>query len=355
VTVDRTTRRPNFVRKLPPHLIAARTNHHAFLDHLDDVLVVAAVEEEDLRVLRRLEDARARRAHWRRVRLILTLLRRAQQPEPHVARSPFRERDARHLRRLLGVGQRVAVFDLHAKQQLPVLVERPRVGLAQIVVLRESPDLRRESLTAAAAQSLIEAGDFRRKRIARRLDEQPCGFWYARVTQQDAVHARGKDLMNDPVVGAHAGLIEAEHRQRDDDRRGAVARRRRATIDEAAHERAQRSHVEGGMLHVVGDVVRRRLCELLAFLVAAGVGLRVVDRLPFLEHLDRAIDPCGLGRSATLRADNHRESEEEENAAQLCCHRRLPTRRLKPPLYEFVYASGYFAGSGFFVHSGGSM
>ncbi len=68
------------------------------------------------------------------------------------------------------------------------------------------------------------------------------------------------------------------------------------------------------MLHVIGDVVGRRLRELLAFLVAAAAGLRVVDRLPLLEHLDRAIDPRQLRRSTALRInEGHRSDDQQRN------------------------------------------
>ncbi len=87
---------------------------------------------------------------------------------------------------------------------------------------------------------MIEARDLRRKRIPRRLDEETRRFGYACVAQQDAVHTGSEHLVDHPVVGAHAGLIEAEHRQRDDDGWSTVAGWRGTAIDQAAHERAQR-------------------------------------------------------------------------------------------------------------------
>src|ERR1051326_5577629 len=72
------------------------TDHHAFLDHVDDVVLVHRVEEEDLVCFARGEDLRARGEHAGVGFGDVAGTAHAER-QLHVARSPFGEADAGHL------------------------------------------------------------------------------------------------------------------------------------------------------------------------------------------------------------------------------------------------------------------
>ena len=90
---------------------------------------------------------------------------------------------------------------------------------------------------------------------------------------------RSRAPADHPVVAPHHLLVDAAQRQHGDDGGRAVAALGRPAVDEPLHEAAQGVHVEGAVLHVVGDVVGPGLRQAHALLVAAPVHLRVVDRL----------------------------------------------------------------------------
>ena len=72
----------------------------------------------------------------------------------HVARSPLCETYTRHGSRLFGSRQAVAVLNLQSEQQLAIRVERPRVGLRNVLSWIHIPNGSWHALAAAAAQSL---------------------------------------------------------------------------------------------------------------------------------------------------------------------------------------------------------
>src|SRR3712207_8843975 len=47
-------------------------------------------------------------------------------------------------------------FDLHAEHDLAVLVQRPQVGLLHVLVRRQPPDLRSESLAAVPPDACVQ-------------------------------------------------------------------------------------------------------------------------------------------------------------------------------------------------------
>jgi hypothetical protein len=87
--------------------------------------------------------------------------------------------------------------------------------------------------------------------VARRRHERAHGVGVARVAQHQPMHARAQDLFDDPVVVLDRHAVEAEHRQRDDDRRRAMAAPGRPAVDEPLHELAQAHRIEGAVLHLV--------------------------------------------------------------------------------------------------------
>ena len=86
-------------------------------------------------------------------------------------------------------------------------------------------------------------------------------------------------------------------------------------LREAAHVVRQPFDVEGRVLHVVADVVgpRPRVFDtLLEAAVGPFVRAGVVDGLPVLEQLDRAVDPLWLRRLRREYGNRERDSATHE-------------------------------------------
>jgi hypothetical protein len=92
------------------------------------------------------------------------------------------------------------------------------------------------------------------------------------MAKQNSMDASGECLVNNPMVGFHPCLIEAQHRKRRDDGRCPVARLGWTGIGQTAHEVAERDKVEHPVLHFVIDVVTGGCGIFLPLLVAASVG-----------------------------------------------------------------------------------
>ena len=136
------------------------------------------------------------------------------------------------------------------------------------------------------------------RRKAHGFDERAHGARGVRMAQQDPVDAGRQHLLKHPCVSPDRRFIGAVHRHVDDDRRRQVSAFGRAALHQAAHVVAQPPHVEGGVLHVVTDVVSVRLGvlhPLLEVALGAFVGPCVVDRLPLLEKFDRPVDVLRFG------------------------------------------------------------
>src|SRR5206468_8311043 len=69
-----------------------------------------------------------------------------------VARAKLGEAEAGHGQDLVGTGDAFRALQLDAEQQLAVRVEWPRIGLGQVLVLRDAPDRHRRRLGAAPAR-----------------------------------------------------------------------------------------------------------------------------------------------------------------------------------------------------------
>src|SRR5262245_18945766 len=132
----------------------ARAAAHALGDPLDDVVGENRVQEVDTVRLAGGQHPTARVGHRRRERLVVVV--GEAERHAHVARAPLGEREPRHLQRRLDVGERPLVLDLQPEEQLAARVERPRVGHVQVLARRNSPDLGRVRLAAAAAPAVVE-------------------------------------------------------------------------------------------------------------------------------------------------------------------------------------------------------
>ena len=203
------------------------------------------------------------------------------------------------LQNLIRVGQRILILQLDAEQKFAIRIERPRVGLIQIFVGRNAPDLSRGGHAVDAAPSfvnpLIHALLVDRK--SHGFDEGPDRGRRVRMAQQYAVHAGREHLGEHPRIGADRRLVDSRHRHIDDHGRRAMTALRRTALRQAAHVFRQSLYVERGMLHVVADVVGEGLRVTLAlFKRAGGPGMRpgVINRLALREKFDRPIDSFRL-------------------------------------------------------------
>ena len=128
---------------------------------------------------------------------------------------------------------------------------------------------------------------------------------------QHPVNAGPKHLLDHPVIRPHHLLINATNRQHRNDGRSPVATLGWPTVNQPLHEPAKLVHIEGAVLHVVGNVVSPSLSQLLAFLVAAFIDLRVVRWLSCLKKFNDFIHALGTVRVTRLlrreRRDNHKQ------------------------------------------------
>ena len=192
----------------------------------------------------------------------------------------------------LGIGEGAAVLNLDAEDQFALRVERPDVGLAQIVLGRNAPDIGGVVLTAGAAAAHIkpfaDAGRVEWK--AHPLDEL---FDRARrfdMAEQDAVNAGRQDLFDHPCVVAYDILVDAVKGQRDQHRRRAVPGSSWPAGDQAAHEGVQPGDVEGLMLDADDQPVGVGLGRLDAALKSQNAAAVPVDRLSGFQKFDYLID-----------------------------------------------------------------
>src|SRR5205823_15131490 len=125
--------------------------------------------------------------------------------------------------------------------------------------------------------------------------DRRCRF---RLTQQHAMHAAAEDLAELPGIEADICGVGAVDRRLDDDRRRAVTRARRATLDEAAHIFSEARHVERPVLHSDIDVIgpdMRVFAPLRIGQHVAAMAAGVIDRLVLLQKFDGAVDAVGHG------------------------------------------------------------
>ena len=208
--------------------------------------------------------------------------------------TPLGERDPRDPCRALHVGERARVLDLDPEQQLAVRVERPGIRSGEVLVDRDPPDLRRTDLAAVSAAPGTEIGaGARGEGVARRLHERAYRFRRFGMAQKQAVDAGGEHLLDHPSIRADRLLVRPVHRERHDHCGCPVPAPRGTAVGEPMHELHQPAHVEGAVLHVVGDVVRPRLRQRAPSVVLAGadaVDELEVHRLTLLQQLDRFVD-----------------------------------------------------------------
>ena len=167
----------------------------------------------------------------------------------HVRRSPLRERDPRHARRLLGPFEGAAVLDLQADKQFAVRVQGPGIGALQVLVRRDTPDPCGRDLAAGPAPSAPEAE-------LHGLDEGFDGLRGLGVAQQQTVHAAGEQLAHLPRVRAHdvgGGALDGQF----DDHGGHRVGCRGVAMagGKALHEAVEPGQVEGTVLHANVDVI----------------------------------------------------------------------------------------------------
>ena len=113
------------------------------------------------------------------------------------------------------------------------------------------------------------------------------------------MNAGGEHLREHPRVGADRRFVDARDRHVDDDGGCSVATLGGAARGKAAHVFRETFDVEGGVLHVIADVVGEGLGVFHALIECAGragMGAGVIDGLTLLEQFDRAVDPVRLGR-----------------------------------------------------------
>ena len=143
----------------------------------------------------------------------------------HVAGSPFGEADAGNFQILVGIFERVFVFEFKAEEQFAVGVERPGVGFLHVLVLGDAPDLGGGGVAVDAAASFCQTvisdacADGRESEPLRRRRARA---GVVGMGEQDAVDAGGEHLVEHPGVGVDGRFIDAVDGNVDDDRRRAM-------------------------------------------------------------------------------------------------------------------------------------
>src|SRR5688572_17382827 len=145
--------------------VSARADHRAVLDLLDNVLLVAGIEELHARRFRGFEHTAAHGRHLGiRLAAVLVRTRAAQDEEAVVAGTPFGKGDAGHTDRRFDVGVGARILNFQTEYELAIRIHRPRIGDAHIFLRRDAPDSRGITLRAIAASALRQAIDARCER-----------------------------------------------------------------------------------------------------------------------------------------------------------------------------------------------
>src|SRR5438874_54282 len=109
------------------------------------------------------------------------------------------------------------------------------------------------------------------------------------MAKQYPVHAGREHLGKHPCIGTDRRLVDSSHRHVDDHGWRTMAALCRAALRQAAHVLRQSLYVERSMLHVVADIVGKRLRVILTLFKRArgpGMGAGVINRLALREKFD---------------------------------------------------------------------
>ena len=116
-------------------------------------------------------------------------------------------------------------------------VERPDVGLLQVLRDAQPPDPGGVGVAAPAAEADAQGvGGLLVDRVAGGLDEALDSLRVAGAGEVDAVDALGEGLLDHPAAGCDGRFVEAEQGQGGDNGRRAVAARGGAGVDQAAYD-----------------------------------------------------------------------------------------------------------------------
>src|SRR4051812_48374753 len=136
-------------------LAVAGDDAYTFVDLLVEQLWGGcAFEEGDAVLAAGGEHLLARLLHLGRVRIARDRL--VAEGVAEVARAKLGETEAWHRQDLVRTCDTLRTLQLHPEQQFTVRIERPRIGLGQILVLRDAPDRHRRRLRATPTRPEAE-------------------------------------------------------------------------------------------------------------------------------------------------------------------------------------------------------
>src|SRR6516165_12486809 len=113
-------------------LLTRRAYHHALHEHRDYVVRGHSIQEENFVCLASGKYFRSSRSHPRILDYHVPRTTNTER-QRHVAGSPLGESDTRHFQVFLRIFEGIFVFELDSKEKLAVRIERPGVGLVEIL------------------------------------------------------------------------------------------------------------------------------------------------------------------------------------------------------------------------------